>query len=372
MTHLSSGARPRVLFLSGREIGYIRNRVLVTALRQSFDVDVLTPDLRGGIMARSAAGLARYAWQRPTHDVCFAGFFGQPIAIALAGTQAKPIILDAYVSAFDTLCEDRGRFRPDSAMGRLARWLDRRSCQAAARIITDTRADARYFETTFGLPPDRITPVYVGCDETLFYPRPAPARDGGRCEVFYYGAFLPLHGSEVIIQAAALLRGRPDIHFTVGGEGMGFADVRRQVAQLGLSNLDLVGWIPIERLPDYIARASICLGGHFSRVPKAARVIATKTFQFIAMQRPTIVGDNAATRELLVPGEHVCAVPMGDAAALAQAIARLADAPALRDRIAAGGRTRYQERLTTSAIAAQLAEIVAAALGGAPRGAPRA
>mgnify|MGYP002260746343 CR=1 FL=1 len=79
-----SGARPRVLFLSGREIGYIRNRVLVAALRQSFDVDVLTPDLRGGIVARSAAGLARYAWRRPAHDVCFAGFFGQPLALALA------------------------------------------------------------------------------------------------------------------------------------------------------------------------------------------------------------------------------------------------------------------------------------------------
>jgi glycosyltransferase involved in cell wall biosynthesis len=353
--------------LSGRETGYIRNRVLLAALREHFDVDVLTWDVQAGIAARTAGGLARFAWRRPEHDVCFAGFFGQPIALALGWAQRKPIILDAYVSAFDTLCDDRAQFRPDSALGRLAHWLDRRSCQAAAQIITDTAADAQYFETTFGLSPDRITPVYVGCDETVFFPRPAPAQDSGRCEVFYYGAFLPLHGSEVIIRAAALLRRRPDIHFTLGGEGMGYSDARRLVAGLGLRNLDLVGWIPFERLPDYIAAATICLGGHYSLIPKAARVIATKAFQFVAMRKPTIVGDNAATRELFVPGEHVLAVPMGDPAALASAVERLADDAALRDRIAAAGYARYRERLTTPAIATELAEVVAAAMKAGPR-----
>lgn len=350
-----------MLFLSGRETGYIRNRVLLTALREHYDVDVLTWDGRGGIVLRTAAGLARYGWRHPAHDVCFAGFFGQPIALALGWAQRQPIVLDAYVSAFDTLCDDRGRFRPDSAPGRLAHWLDQRSCRAAAQLITDTRADAQYFETAFGLPPDRITPVYVGCDETVFFPRPAPARDGGRCEVFYYGAFLPLHGSEVIIRAAALLRWRTDIHFTLGGEGMGYAAARQLVAELGLTNLDLVGWIPFGRLPDYISAATICLGGHYSLVPKAARVIATKAFQFVAMRKPTIVGDNAATRELFVPGEHVLAVPMGNPAALAQAIERLADDAALRERIAAAGYARYRERVSAPAIAAQLAAVVEAA-----------
>jgi glycosyltransferase involved in cell wall biosynthesis len=93
-------------------------------------------------------------------------------------------------------------------------------------------------------------------------------------------------------------------------------------------------------------------------VPKAARVISTKTFQFVAMKKPTIVGDNPATREVFVPGEHVWAVPMGSPEALAEAIRILVDDQALRQRIAAGGYDVFQQRLTTRAIAEQLAPVL--------------
>lgn len=130
------------------------------------------------------------------------------------------------------------------------------------------------------------------------------------------------------------------------------------VAELALTNLDMVGWIPFETLPEYIARAHVCLGGHFSDVPKATRVISTKTYQFIAMQKPTIVADNPATREILTPGEHTWAVPMGNAEALAGAIENLADDPALRARISRGGYQVFRARLTTQAIADRLAPII--------------
>jgi glycosyltransferase involved in cell wall biosynthesis len=207
-----------------------------------------------------------------------------------------------------------------------------------------------------------VVPVYVGCDESLFFPRDDVPGGRRSFEVFYYGAYLPLHGTEVIIQAADRLRSRRDIHFTIGGEGMRFAAVQRMAADLALPNVELVGWIPLETLPDYIARADLCLGGHFSRVPKAQRVIATKVFQFMAMAKPTIVGDSPAIREILTHSEQVWAVPMGDPEALAGAIRILADDPVLRHRIATGGHQIFRERLTKEAIARQLAPIVMEAL----------
>jgi glycosyltransferase involved in cell wall biosynthesis len=354
--------RRRILFLSGREAGYIRNRVLLSALREHFDVTLLTPDLPGTV-SRTGAVLARFlAQRRKEHDLCFAGFYGQPIAIALAFLQRRPIILDAYVSTFDTLCADRRWFSAGSPMGRLARWIDLRSCQVSDRILTDTRAHARYFGETFSVPEARLETVYVGCDESNFYPRSlAPAGEGGRSprfEVFYYGAFLALHGTETIVQAAALLQDCPDVHLTMGGDGPRRRMVERLVSAKGLRNVDMPGWIPFEELPDHIARASVCLGGHFSRVPKAARVISTKTYQFLAMHKPTIVGDNPATRELLVHGEHAWAVPMGDAQALAEAIRTLAGDAALCAQIASGGYQLYRQRLTTSAVGIQLARLI--------------
>jgi glycosyltransferase involved in cell wall biosynthesis len=353
--------KPRVLFLSGREVGYMRNRVLLDALRMHFSVRVLTPTLRS-TTGRMFAGLAKFLAQTQKYDLCFAGFYGQPIAIALSMLQREPIILDAYVSTFDTLCEDRHHFRAGSPVGRLARWLDRRSCQVATRVLTDTQAHARYFAQMFEVPESKLRPTVVGCDESLFYPREQVPHSPQRVEVFYYGAFLPLHGTEVIVQAAALLRGRTDIHFTLGGSGMCYEQVQRQVADLALTNIDLVSWIPLDRLPEYIAQATICLGGHFSTVPKATRVISTKTYQFVAMRKPTIVGDNPATQEILVHGEHVWAVPMGSPEALAAAIQTLTNDATLRQHIARGGYEVFQEKLTTSIIARQLATSVQEAL----------
>ncbi|MEM4202703.1 MAG: glycosyltransferase [Candidatus Methanomethylicaceae archaeon] len=349
--------KPRVLFLSGREIGYIRNRVLLAALQGCCDVTVLTGNGRN-ILARSVGGLLKWGIRRPEYDVVLAGFYGQPIAIALALLQRQPVILDAYISTYDTLCEDRKLFHPHSIPGRLAYWIDQKSCQLANVVLTDTWANAQYFSRQFGILQEKLRVIYVGCDESLFYPRSDVTPPSSHCEVFYYGSFLPLHGMEVIVQAAALLRDRKDIHFTLGGNGPLFKSIKQMVKKLGLKNVSLVGWIPLEQLPFYIARATICLGGHFSTVPKAARVISTKTFQFIAMRKPVIVGDSEAIRELFNHGEQVYIVPMGDPVSLMKAIALLADNHELRYWIAQGGYDLFQQQLVTQTTTVRLASIM--------------
>jgi glycosyltransferase involved in cell wall biosynthesis len=349
--------RPRVLFISGRELSYMRNRVLIQALGAHFDVAPFTSGAPS-TTARIGLGLARFLARRPSYDVCFAGFYAQPLAVALSVLQKKPILFDAYVSTYDTLCEDRRRFSPRSPAGRLAYWLDQRSCLVSHHIITDTQANARYFAGTFGVPLEKITPIYVGCDESLFYPHEEATTRSGRIEVFYYGAFLPLHGVEVIVRAAALLSDHPQIHFTIGGDGVLRTSVEKLIAQTYLKNIDLVGWIATDRLPDYISNASICLGGHFSAVPKAARVISTKTFQFIAMRKPAVVADNPATKELFTHGKDVYAVPANDPPALARAILTLAKDRELRHHIADNSRQLFEQQLTTHAISGQLATLV--------------
>jgi len=345
--------KPRVLFISGREIGYTRNRVILAALEKFCDVTILTG--KGwNIPSRILTGLIQFITHKRDYDICWVGFYGQPIALLLSYIQRKPIILDAYVSTFETLCEDRALFHPRSLPGRLAYWLDHKSCQKASLVVTDTQANAQYFAQTIGVPKDKLRVIYVGCDESLFYPRSDISPSSTYCEVFYYGSFLPLHGVEVIIQAAALLKNCRDIRFTIGGIGPLFRKIEDMIKRFGLRNVSLVGWIPMGQLPMYIARASICLGGHFSTIPKAARVISTKTFQFIAMRKPTIVGDNAATREVFVSGEHVYTVPMGEPKALAEAILHLSSNGTLRDYIASGGYEFFQKRFTTRTIARQL------------------
>ena len=63
----------------------------------------------------------------------------------------------------------------------------------------------------------------------------------------------------------------------------------------------------------------------------------------MSVGRPTILGDNAANRELFTHGEHAWMVRMGDPAALADGIrALLADAD-LRRRLSVAGSARARE-----------------------------
>jgi len=345
-----------ILFACGREPDYIRNQMLWQALARRHHVVTATEPIRPAAWRYAKASIKAAWYLRRAPDVVLVGFYGQPLLPVVRALTRRPIVLDAYVSTYDTLCFDRCWFRPNSIAGRLAFALDLWACRWADRLLFDTQAHRDYFVRTFGLPPAKTAVVYVGCDETHFAPRPAlpPART---FQVFTYTSFLRLHGVEHVLHAAKQLEEQDDIVFTIAGTGSHLATMQRLAQELDLHNVQWPGWVPFDQLPARIAKADLCLGGHFSDVPKAGRVIATKTFQFLAMGKPTIVGDNPANHEVMIHGQEAYFSPMADPGALASAILELRDDPILRQRLGEGGVALYHQRFTTAAIAESL-EIV--------------
>jgi glycosyltransferase involved in cell wall biosynthesis len=219
----------------------------------------------------------------------------------------------------------------------------------------DTWEHARYFQDTFHLPREKIRSIYVGCDENLFSPIAGQTQPG---LVLFYGSFLPVHGVDTIIQAARQLSSDPKIHFKLIGNGLKTAEIMRAARQYRLENVEFLPSVPLSALPQLIAQASVCLGGHFSAVPKARRVIAGKTFQCLAMGKPTIVGANPANRELLTHGKTAWFCEMNDPPALAQAIHTLLDNPDLAADIGAAGRQVLLEKASFHLLKQQVRQVV--------------
>lgn len=353
----------QILFLCGREITYARNEVLARAFRRLGQVDVIATTRQPTSLLTNSLRIAAAALPRllsRSYDLVFIGFYGHLILRLLGGLIRQPLLFDAFVSNYDTLCFDRRRFAPNSLPGKAAFWLDQSTCRRADHVLLDTQQHVDYFVQTFGLPATKLTAIPVGCSEALYHPqvKPAPrSTPTGQTVVLSYTTFLPLHGMETVLHAAAKVQDAP-IHFRVIGGGPLLSAMKALATSLQLANLTFAPPVPPSTLASEIAAADICLGGHFGESDKAGRVVPGKIYQMLAMAKAVIAGDTPANRALLHQGQHALLVPSTDPQALATAILTLHNNPALRTQIAKQGHALYQTTCSEAVITGQLQQIL--------------
>ena len=346
----------KLLFISGRESTYTRNAVILKSLRElGIEITECT-DSSSHYLLRYLKSFEKFIIKRKEDfDLIFIGFFGQPLVPLVKKLTDKPIIFDAFLSAYDTMCFDRKKFTPKSLGGKFFYWLDKHSCELADKILLDTNAHIDYFVSTFDLAEEKFQRVFVGADDSIFYPRNI-IKKANMLTVFYYGTYRPLHGITYIIKAAKKLESYSDIEFEIVGKGPEYKKNMKLAEEMKVENINFIDWIPYEKLPLEIAKADVCLGGHFSDNDKAKRTIAGKTFQFIAMKKPVIIGNSPANRELFEDRKNALLIEHGNADALADAILELKENEKLREKIADGGYRTFREKCIPKVIGKKLKE----------------
>lgn len=348
-----------VLYLAGREHSYTRNDVLLRALQRLGTVQVIGSTESGSVFWRSIIlliqGLPRLLARH--YDLVFVGFYGHLLMLPVGLLSHSPVLFDAFISTYDTLCFDRQVFAPQSLAGRLAFWLDQTSCRLATAVLLDTPLQADYFAQTFDLAQDKLYSLPIGCNEDIFSPRPTAACDDVT-DILYYSTYQPLHGVETVVRAAALLQSERGLRFRLIGQGPKYVQVRELANELNLQNVTFMSFVALKTLANEIAAADICLGGPFGRTDKAARVIPGKIYQILAMARPLIAANTPANRALLYHAEtaYLCAPDSPDA--LASAILKLHQDVALCQKIARAGRALYLERCSEAIITEHLRGII--------------
>lgn len=282
--------RLKILYLSTYYPNHTRTEVLLELMRKS--EMKFTKILLGNRRLKYLRAICNLIQCQKDHDLIFVAFRGHEILPVVRLVSKKPIIFDAFVSVYDTLCLDRKIFSHTSLIGKLLKWYDKFLCRISDVVLVDTETHKSYFEKEFGS--KNVDYIYVGCNENLFRPIEAK-KDRSEFVVFWYGAANPLQGVDVILKAAKLLEDSGISFRLVGPVRKKYSQL---VKELKLKNVEFVDFIPYEQLPAEINKSDVCLGGHFADTDKAKRVIASKTFQFLACEKPTIVGDNQANSEL--------------------------------------------------------------------------
>ncbi len=251
------------------------------------------------------------------YDVIFFGFSPQLAAPFMLKYHDKQIIIDFFISVYDTLVNDRKKFSARSPLAGICHWIDAYVLRRADIIVTDTKEDAKYFIDEFNAQKDKFRTVYLEADKTIYYPRVQSKRSDleDKYIVLYFGSILPLQGADVVLRAIEILREQKNIFFQI----IGPITKRYEIPES--DNAEYIDWLSQQELAEYIAAADLCLAGHFSgEIDKARRTIPGKAYIYNAMGKKMVLGDNQANRELYNAVDTVYWTAMGDPDALAEVI----------------------------------------------------
>lgn len=302
-----------VLFITTKNVDYLRNTQEIELIKKySKSHEVI------GIRNNNYAMRILYVYYKilfkknmKEYDVIFIGFAPQLVLPFLKYRfKRKKIIIDFFISIYDTLVYDRKKIRKDSFIASILKKIDIMTLSNADEIITDTKAHGKYFVSELKAEPKKINTLYLKADNSIYYPKTVERSPELKDKfiVLYFGSILPLQGVDIVLGAYDRLKNDADYYFFMIG------DIGKKYKKPIANNIRYINWLPQRELADYIAMADLCLAGHFNKnIQKAKRTIPGKAYIYSAMDKTIILGDNVANRELFSELENkVYFVEMGN------------------------------------------------------------
>ncbi|WP_374325625.1 glycosyltransferase [Aquipseudomonas alcaligenes] len=302
---------------------------------------------------RAITSHLQVAWaigRKPHCNILYIPYPAPLVALLASLLPNRPhrIVLDGFISLYDTVVNDRKLWSPNALPSRLLYKLERHAFIKADIVLVDTSHNAKFYSKLFNISPSHFFALPLATNEVDYTPTPYSPSEA-RCRVLFIGTLVPLHGIRTIIEAARQLTSRQDIEFQIIGDGVDAPLLQAEIA-------DLVNvtwqrrWCSAEELASEIKASDICLGV-FGDTDKTQRVCPYKIYSYSSIGRAIITGNTDWLQSAAAPTSPppFLGVPVNNPSALANAIAFLADAPEERTRLAVSARNFYATHLSNAA-----------------------
>lgn len=323
------------VFVSTKNIDYIRNTQEIELIKKhSHSITIIAFSTKNYLLRVLKVYLHLIpVLFKKNYDILFLGFSPQLLFLLFPFfPKNKLIIIDFFISVYDTLVDDRKKLKEGSILSTLTHWLDTKTIHKADLVIADTQAHGHYFSTEFQFPIEKIETIYITADTSIYQNNNTLTERTKQkhFDVIYFGSILPVQGIEVILEAMKKLKNDPSIKFTIVGPIV----KRYNLDTKEFPNTTFIEWLTQEELALQIANSDLALAGHFSStIGKANRTIAGKTYIYKAMNKPVILGDSKANRELFKEdSNNNFYVKRGDSVALAEKIKEISQMTGFWDR----------------------------------------
>jgi glycosyltransferase involved in cell wall biosynthesis len=202
----------------------------------------------------------------------------------------------------------------------------------------------------------RYAVVHDGTDiqTTIHHPIHQKTRDPKLFHIGLIGRISPWKGQDVFLKAAARVHAQfPNARFSIigsalFGEDKYEAEVRRLPSELGIDHVvSFSGFV--SDVQSAIANLDLIVHASTTGEPFGQVII-----EGMAMGKPVVATNGGGVPEIVEDGKTGILVPMGDAAAMADAVCNLADDPVLARAMGRRGKKRVQEHFTLDQVARKI------------------
>ena len=350
-----------VLWWGRFEPKYSRNRVAIALFKQlGWNVELFL------VKYCCALGDIEFALRGP--KACHPDLVWVPVArqrdVAAATRWAHrrgiPVLFDPMISAWDKKVLEQQKWQADEPRAKRLLAHESKLFNGVDRVLCDTSCHANFFHDRLGVPRDKLRVLFTGTDETVFKPADRPEDDpphdpSAPLRILYHGAYLPLHGTEVIVEAA-----RRTQHLNIHWDFLGWGAYKAatEAKAKGIANITFLDKVPYVEVPRVIRTADIVLGV-FGTTEKASRVIGNKVYEAMACCRPVINEYCTGYPPEAKTCPAITFIPPGDPQALVDAVIPWLDK---RDQLFALRKTArdfFEKHLSMSVVKRQLADILA-------------
>lgn len=225
----------------------------------------------------------------------------------------------------------------------LKSWLTRRMMAGLLRadtfdVVANHGRRAAEQLVSLGVPANKVVAWdYPAFDTPRAHaPKAAPGRP---FKLFYAGMLIPAKGALDLVAAVARLRdGGTAVSLAMAGRG-GEDEVAREIERHGLGDrVTLLGSLPNDGMIAVMAAADAVVVPSRHDYPEG---MPLTIYEALCSRSPLVVSDHPMFLGNVVDGESAVVFPAGDVDALATAIARLAEDPALYARLSANAEAAW-------------------------------
>lgn len=218
----------------------------------------------------------------------------------------KKLVVEMYISVYDTLVKDRKLIKDGSKKAKAVMAKDILALTKSDYIIHTAAHEVSYWEKIIGINVEKekvfIAPI---CNVSMLNLN-RRFRQDGVLKICWWGTFIPLHGLDNILQAMKILKEKK-IDFTCNLFGVNSTLFSIYVEKIQLEKLDSHVFLRKDlsfsnvSLPRYLVNNCDLALGIFGNTDKASNVVPNKLIEALSMGIPTLTMNSPALREFFNP-----------------------------------------------------------------------